>query len=417
VSVQDLGFHRLKDISAPERIYQLAGPGLQERFPPLKSLGAQTSLPVPLTPLVGRDDDLEYVRALIARPEVRLVTLTGTGGVGKTRLALAAAASLEEAFPHGVFFVPLAAVLHAEVMWKTIAGDLDVAGDGPAADAVTGYLGDRQPLLVLDNLEQLDGAAGVVAALLAAAPGLVVLTTSRRPLHLQGEHEQPVLALQIPREGGVQQVMACGAARLFVQQADMVRPGFAVTADNAADIAAICARLDGLPLAIELAASRATLLSPRALLARLGQSLDLAAGDTGRPSRQQTLRSTIAWSYDLLAPGLAEVFRRMGVFAGGCDLDALAAVAATDHGQEAGADPLKLAAGLLDVSLITVTEGADGEPRVGMLETIRQYAIECLRQVGDLDDTQRRHAKYYAALSFFGGDGAACWLGVPPGAG
>jgi predicted ATPase/class 3 adenylate cyclase len=397
VSVRDLGFHRLKDIEAPERIYQLVAAGLQERFPPLKSLGTQASLPVSLTPLVGRDGDLEQVRAAVARPAVRLVTLTGAGGVGKTRLALAAAASLDQEFPHGVFFVALAAVRDAEVMWKTIAGSLDVGGDGPAA--VTGYLGDRHSLLVLDNLEQLDGAAGVVAALLAAAPGLVVLATSRRPLHLQGEHEQPVPPLEIPRDPGVEQVAACDAARLFVQQADMVRPGFTLTQANAADIAAICRRLDGLPLAIELAASRVKLLAPRAVLARLGHSLGLAAADVDRPQRQQTLRDTIAWSYDLLSGDSADVLRRAGVFAGGCDLDALAAVAVADHGQGAEPDPLQLAAELLDVSLITVTEGAEGEPRVGMLETIREYALERLSQAGHLDDTRRRHAEYYAAFA------------------
>jgi predicted ATPase/class 3 adenylate cyclase len=399
VSVRDLGWHRLKDIEAPERIYQLTGPGLAERFPPLKSLGAQTSLPVPPTPLVGRDGDLAQLRAAIARPGVRLVTLTGTGGVGKTRLVLAAAASLCEAFEHGVFFVALAAVRDAEVMWKAIAADLDAGGDGPPEEAVTGYLSSRRALLVLDNLEQLDGAAGVVAALLGAAPRLVVLATSRRPLHLQGEHELPVPPLEMPRDTGVAEVASCGAARLFVQQAGMVRPGFALTQDNAADVAAICRRLDGLPLAIELAASRVKLLAPRALLARLGPSLGLAAADVGRPPRQQTLRDTIAWSYDLLAPDLAEVCRRMGVFAGGCDLDALAAVAVPAPGPAAVADPLQLAAGLLDVSLITVTEGVDGEPRVGMLETIREYALECLGQAGDLDDTRCRHARYYLAFA------------------
>ena len=405
VSVRDLGWHRLKDIEAPERIYQLVAPGLPGRFPPLKSLGAQSRLPVPLTRLVGRERDLGQVCAALTGPGVRLVTLTGTGGVGKTRLALAAAASLGQEFPHGVFFAALAAVRDAGVMWQAIAEGLDVAGDGPPADAVTGYLADRRALLVLDNLEQLDGAAGVVAALLAAAPGLVVLATSRRPLHLQGEEELPVPPLELPREASVEEVAACGAARLFVQQAAMARRGFALTPANAADVAAICERMDGLPLAIELAASRARLLAPGALLARLGRSLDLAAADVGRPSRQQTLRSTIAWSYDLLAPGLAEAFRRAGMFAGGCDLDALAAVAAPGHGpgaqgvQGAGADPLDLAAGLLDVSLVTVTDGADGEPRIGMLETIRHYALERLEQAGDLDDTRRRHAEYYAEVA------------------
>jgi predicted ATPase/class 3 adenylate cyclase len=401
VSVRDLGWHRLKDIQAPERIYQLVVPGLQDRFPPLKSLGAPTSLPVPPTPLVGRDGDLEQLR-MVLRPGVRLVTLTGTGGVGKTRLALAAAASLDKAFEHGVYFIALAAVRDAGVMWKTIADSLDAGGDGPAADAVTGYLRERRALLVLDNLEQLDGAGQVVAELLAAAPGLVVLVTSRRPLHLLGEHEWPVPPLEVPGEAGTAEVAACGAARLFAQQAAMVRPGFTVTEGNAADIAAICRRLDGLPLAIELAASRVKLLAPGALLARLGDSLGLAAGDAGRPSRQQTLRGTIAWSYDLLTPDLAEVFRRAGVFAGGCDLDALAAVAMADHGPgagAAGADPLEQAAGLLDVSLITVTDGADGEPRVGMLETIRQYALEQLGRAGDLDGIRRRHAEHYTAFA------------------
>jgi predicted ATPase/class 3 adenylate cyclase len=415
VSLRDLGWHRLKDIDAPERIYQLTIAGLQERFRALKSLGAVTRLPVPMTALVGRDGDLEQVRAAIVRPGVRLVTLTGTGGVGKTRLALAAAAALDESFENGVFFVALAAVRDAEIMWKTIAGDLDVGDDGSAA-AVTGYLRDRRALLVLDNLEQLDGAREVVTALLEAAPRLVVVATSRRPLHIQGEHEYPVPPLELPRDAGVPQaaeVAASGAARLFVQQAGMVRPGFTVTHGNAADIAAICRRLDGLPLAIELAASRVRLLAPAALLVRLEDSLDLAAADKGRPSRQQTLRSTIAWSYDLLPPDLGGVFRRMGVFAGGCDLGALAAIASTEHGEgpgagaapEAGmgpgasADPVQLAAGLVDVSLITVTEGADGEPRVTMLETVREYALERLGQAGELDDTGRQHAEYYAGLA------------------
>jgi predicted ATPase/class 3 adenylate cyclase len=397
VSIRDLGWHRLKDIEAPERIYQLVAPGLEERFPALKSLGTQTSLPLPPTPLVGRDGDLEQLRTVLRRPGVRLVTLTGTGGVGKTRLALAGAASLGGVFPHGVFFIPLAAVRDAEVMWKTIADVLDAGGDRPAADAVAELLSARRALLVLDNLEQLHGAAEVVAALLAAAPGLVVVATSRRPLHLQGEHEQPVPPLEVPRQADVEEVAACGAARLFAQQAAMVRPGFTITPGNAADVAAICQRLDGLPLAIELAASRVKLLAPKALLARLSQSLSLAVSDVGRPSRQRDLRNTIAWSYDLLTPDLAEVFRRAGVFAGGCDLDALAAVAMADHGP--GADPLQQVAELLDVSLITVTEGADGEPRVGMLETVREFALERLERSGDLDISRRRHADFYAALA------------------
>ncbi len=403
VSVDDLGWHRLKDIEAPERIYQLVADGLERRFPPLRSLGAQTSLPLPVTPLVGRDGEVQRLGAVLRQPGVRLVTLTGTGGVGKTRLALAVASSLGTAFPHGVFFIPLAAVRDAGVMWKALADGLDVVGDRPAAEMVTGHLSDRHALLVLDNLEQLDGAAGVVATLLPAAPGLVVLATSRGPLHLQGEHEQPVLPLEVPREAGagagVEEVAACAAAQLFVQQAAMVRPGFALTPGNAADVAAICRRLDGLPLAIELAASRARMLAPGALLARLGQSLGLAAGDVSRPSRQQTLRNTIAWSYDLLTGDLQEDLRRAGVFAGGCDFDAFATVALADHGPGAGFDLLQQVTELLDVSLITVTDDLDGEPRVGMLETIREFALERLAQAGELDITRRRHAGYYAAFA------------------
>jgi predicted ATPase/class 3 adenylate cyclase len=397
VSVRDLGWHRLKDIDAPERIYQLVIPGLPDQFPPPKSLGAQTSLPAPLTPLVSRDSELEQLRAAILRPQVRLVTLTGTGGVGKTRLAMAAAASLTEAFEHGIYFIALAAVRDAEVMWKTIAASLHVSGDEPAA--VTEYLQDRLVLLVLDNLEQLAGASEVVAGLLATAPGLVVLATSRRPLHLLGEYEQPVSPLEVPTEPGAAEVAACGAARLFVQQAAMVRPNFTITEANAADVAAICRRLDGLPLAIELAASRARLLPPRALLARLGDSLGLAAGAAVRPSRQQTLQNTIAWSYELLTPDLAGVFRRIGVFADGCDLDALAAVALAADEQVAGTDPLQPVAALLDLSLVTVAEGADGEPRVSMLETIRQYALDQLERSGNLDDVRRRHAAYFASFA------------------
>ena len=416
LSARDLGSHRLKDIEEPERIFQLAGPGLAERFPPLKSLGAQTSLPLPSAPLVGRDDDLEKLCTAVSRPEVRLLSLTGPGGVGKTRLALAAASSLGGAFGGGVYFVALAAVRDADVMWKAIAESLDAGGDGAAA--VTEHLREGQALLVLDNLEQLEGAAQVVAALLAAAPGAVVLATSRRPLHLQGEHEMPVPPLELPPEigtaagteagtaagtaAGAEAVAASAAARLFVRQAGLVRPGFAVSQGNAADIAAICRRLDGLPLAIELAAARVKLLAPRAILARLdhslGHSLGLASAEVERPARQQTLRNTIAWSYDLLDPDLARVFRRAGVFAGGCTPEDLAAVTAADGGL-AGSDPLDLVAGLADVSLVTVTEGIGGEPRAGMLTTIREYALERLAEAGELDQTRRRHAGQYAAFA------------------
>ncbi len=399
VSARDLGFHRLKDISEAERIWQLAGPGLREGFPPLKSLGTLTSLPVPATPLVGRDEDLARLLGLLSETRSRLVTLTGTGGVGKTRLSLAAAAAAGNAFPHGVYFVALAAVGDAEVMWKTLAASLYVAAGGPADEAVAGYLSGRRALLVLDNLEQLDGAGEVVAALLAAAPGLVVLATSRGPLRVMGEQEFPVPALEIAAGPDAAAVADSAAGRLFAQQARLVRPGFAVTAENAADVAALCRRLDGLPLAIELAASRIRLLAPRAMLTRIGPGL--GAAQAGRPLRQQTLRNLVAWSYELLTPDQAQVFRRISVFAGGCDLEALEAVAAAGDpaGSGLGSGPLDLVAELQEVSLITVTEEAGGEPRLGMLETIRDYALERLTQDDALDGTRRRHAEYYAAFA------------------
>jgi len=283
-------------------------------------------------------------------------------------------------------------------MWKTLADSLDVGADGQPADAVTGFLADRKALLILDNLEQLEDAATVVAALVAGAPQLMVLATSRRPLHVQGEHEVPVAALGLPGGTDAGSVAASGAGRLFVQQAQMVRPGFAVSDGNAADIAAILRRLDGLPLAVELAAARVKLLAPRALLTRLGQSLGLTSAEAGRPLRQQTLRRTVAWSYDLLAADAARVFRQLSVFRGGCDLEALAAVA-TASGETSEPDPLELAAGLQDVSLITLSEGADGEPRLGMLEIIREFALERLTQDDDLGGARQRHAEHYVAFA------------------
>ncbi|MGB9376607.1 MAG: adenylate/guanylate cyclase domain-containing protein [Mycobacteriales bacterium] len=390
-SVLDLGLHRLKDIDAPERLFQFVAPGLPTTFPPLKSLGALTSLPVPATPLVARQVELADLRACILQPGTRLVTLTGPGGVGKTRLALAVAGSLDDVFAAGIFFVPLASVSNADVMWKAIAEAINAGGEQEPSVAVKDHLGDRRSLLVLDNLEQLSGAAGVVADLLTAAPQLVVVATSRRPLHLQGESEYAVPTLAAPESADVGAIAASASVTLFVQQAALVRRGFTVTEANAEDVAAICRRLDGLPLAIELAASRVKLLPPKALLARLGDSLDLAATDIGRPSRQQTLRDTIAWSFDLLSAELRELFDGLGVFSGGTDLDGVAQVACP-----AGLDAMDAVSELLDLSLVTVNEMADGEPRIGMLETVREYAVDRLGSSGRIEESRRRHAEYYA---------------------
>ncbi|MGI8681688.1 MAG: tetratricopeptide repeat protein [Mycobacteriales bacterium] len=401
VGLRDLGLHRLKDLPAPERILQLVIAGLPSDFPPLKSLGAQTSLPVPPTPLVGRDEDLRRVRDRVLEGHVRLVSLTGAGGCGKTRLALAVAASLDEFFADGVFFVPLSAATDSDVMWMTIAESIGAAGEGPAPEATLRRLSSRRALLVLDNVEQIADAPVVVARLLEAAPSVTVLATSRRRLHLQAEYEQPVPPLGLPRgqPRSVGEASASGAVQLFLQHAAMVRPGFTLTPANVDDVAAICRRLDGLPLAIELAAARLKLLAPEALLRRLDRRLTLVAGDAGRPERQQNLRATISWSRDLLPADLRPVFDRFGVFAGGCDLEALIAVATSGEGADSLDDPLLPVSELVDASLVTVADGADGEPRIGMLQTIREFALEQLAGSGGLDDVGRRHAEHFLALA------------------
>lgn len=382
VQLSDLGTHRLKDIAQPERLFQLAGPGLGSRFAPLKTLGTVSSLPLPATPLVGRRSELRALTALLRRPEVRLLTLTGTGGSGKTRLAVALARELADSFPDGAYFVPLAAVSAAPVMWTTIAETLDVPPAERAPPALFTHISHRRTLLVLDNLEQIPAAGTVVAELLAAAEQLVVLATSRRPLHVLGEHEHQVPALQLTGEAG--------AVQLFVQAARMVRSNFAVTENNAAEVTAICRRLDGLPLAIELAAARVKLLSPHALLTRLDSALDLASGYQQRPARQQTLRDTFSWSYQLLTDRQQRFFRRLAVFAGGADLAGVAAVCG-----DPSDEPLDLIADLVDASLLAVSDDADGEPRMHLLDTVRTFGLEELVRNDELDLAQSRHAHHF----------------------
>ncbi len=398
VGLRDLGAHQLKDMPVPEHLFQLQVAGLEDQFPPLKSLGTASSLPTPPTALVGRDGELAELAAAVGSPHVRLVTLTGPGGSGKTRLAIGLAKTLVDDFPDGVFFVPLATVTTAEVMWTTIAETLDVPPEGRIPPGFFTHVAHRSALLVLDNLEQLPVADAVVAELLSEAPQVVVVATSRRPLHVMGEHEHAVPPLELPEDDSLGEAEASGAVQLFINQARKVRPSFTVTADNSAAVAAISRRLDGLPLALELAASRTKLLSPRALLARLDQALDFTAASGHGPSRQKTLRDTIAWSCDLLTSDQRGFFRRLGVFAGGADLDAIAAVIATD-GEPAVTDPLDVVADLVDASLVTVKETPDGEPRIGMLETVRVYALDELTATGELEPTQQRHALHYLRVA------------------
>ncbi|HLL07426.1 MAG TPA: tetratricopeptide repeat protein [Nocardioidaceae bacterium] len=397
VGLRDLGSHQLKDIPRPERLFQLAIDGLGVDFPPLKTLGAASRLPRPATPLVGRDGELAELSALLRSPQVRLVTLTGPGGTGKTRLGIALAQRLVERFPDGVYFVPLGSVTTSDVMWTSIAEVLDMPPEARMPPEFFALVRHRSSLVVLDNLEQIEAADGVVATLMDEAPQMVVIATSRRPLHVSAEHEHPVPPLRLPPpDGTVAEAELSSAVQLFVHHARKVRAGFQLTAGNAADVIEVCRQLDGLPLAIELVAARTKLLSPAALRARLDKALDLATASRQVPSRQRTLRDTIAWSHDLLDATQQAFFRRLGVFAGGADLEAIAALNADLLGD---ADPVDFVADLVDQSLATVAEDHRGEPRVGMLQTVRTYALDQLRAAGDLDSTRQSHAEYYLSVA------------------
>jgi predicted ATPase len=353
---------------------------------PVPEASAVTNLPVPPTPLIGREDELAALVELAGRPDVRLVTLTGIGGTGKTRLAVAAAAEVAPKLGRA-FFVDLAPVAEPSVVGSAIAQVLGVeeGSDVPVAEAIARGLGDGSALLVLDNFEQVMPAADLVHDLLAAAPELRVLVTSQAPLHLREEHEYPLAPL------GEQ-----SAVDLFLARAQAVKPGFELTDENSEAVAGICRRLDGLPLALELAAARVKLLSPEAILRRLEDSLDLLTGGASDlPSRQRTLRDAIDWSYQLLEPAEQALLARLGVFAGGCSLELADAVA----GEAAGVgDSLETLASLIDKSLVRQRDGADGEPRFDLLETIREFALERLEERGELEELRRRHAERFLVL-------------------
>jgi non-specific serine/threonine protein kinase len=362
------------------------------------------NLPAQPRSLVGRDNEMSAVTTLLRRKDVRLLTLTGPGGTGKTSLALQAATGLLDDFAGGVFFVSLAAISDAHLVASVIAHELAVqeAGGKPLLDSLKEYLRDKQMLLVLDSFEHLLPAAALVAELLAECPRLKILATSRALLHLRAEHEYSLPPLALPdleRLPAPEALARCPAVALFMQRAVAVKPDFAMHQENARAIAGICIRLDGLPLAIELAAAHIRMLSPQSLLARMEKRFQLLTGGArDLPARQQTMRDAIAWSYELLSEDEKLLFRRLSVFVGGCALEAIEAVC--DGTGDLKVDMLSGVASLVDKSLVRQSEQTYGdEAQFCMLETIREYGLECLATSGESEALQQRHAAFYLALA------------------
>ncbi|HSL97551.1 MAG TPA: tetratricopeptide repeat protein [Candidatus Deferrimicrobiaceae bacterium] len=416
ISLRGLGSHRLKDLREPQPLCQIVADGLRLEFPPLRSLDARpNNLPTQLTSFVGREHELAEVRRLLAAN--RLVTLTGPGGTGKTRLALQAAADAADDYPDGVYFVALETVREPTLVEPRIASSIGLAEGGiqHSGSTLRDWLVGKRVLLVLDNFEQVVAAGPVVADLLRDAPGLSVMATSRAVLRISGEQEYPVPGLPVPPDPSSMPALEVAqlspaeraldpavlstyeAVKLFIARAAAVRPDFAVTSDNAPSVAAIVARLHGMPLAIELAAARVKLLAPDAILARLESRLSLlSAGSRDLPERQQTLRGAIAWSYDILDENCRRHLDRLSVFEGGFDLPATEAVCGP--AEELGMDVLDGLVSLADQSLIRTVD-APGEPRFQMLDTIREFAAEQLVIRGEADAIRDRHARWFLELA------------------
>jgi predicted ATPase/DNA-binding XRE family transcriptional regulator len=385
-----------------DRIALLAAarPGATATVPAVHARSSPpVALPRPPTRLIGREDDVATLCDLLSQQDGHLVTLTGPGGTGKTHLALAVAPNLHSHFPDGVVFVDLSPLIDPVRVLPTIASELGVRerGEEPVGQSLGRHLRDRRLLLVLDNCEQVLGMAPDLAALLAACPALTVLATSREVLRLRGEQEMPVapLALPDPNVRSLAALSQVPAVALFVERARSSDPTFTLTAQNVEAVVSICRRLDGLPLAIELAAVRSKVLPPPALNHRLTHSLSLLTGGArDAPARQRTLRHAIAWSYDLLEPQEQVLFRHLAVFVGGGTLEAAEAVASSDVG-----DLLTGIASLVDASLLRQEKGEEGEPRFRMLETIREFGLERLEASGEESATRDRHTRYFRDLA------------------
>jgi predicted ATPase/class 3 adenylate cyclase len=403
LTFRDLGEHRLKDLSGPQRLHQLCIEGLAADFPPPRTIeGRATNLPAQPTPLVGRSRELESVRTLLLGEGTRMVTLTGPGGTGKTRLALQVAADLLDEFPDGVYGVLLAPIADPDVVPLELARVLGVEETSTLsiAEALKAAVANRRTLILFDNFEHVGPASGLLGDLLGSCPGLKALVTSREPLRIAAERQYPVPPLGLPASSVKSALEAAEyeAVMLFVERARAVRPDFELTDETAPIVAEICERLDGLPLAIELAAAWSKVLPPAALLRRLERRLELpATRGADVPARQSTIRQAIAWSYDLLADEERRLHARLSVFVGGFTLEAAERVVAPAG--EPAPDVLEGVGSLVDRSLLRETEDAAGEPRFTMLATIREYALEHLLDTGDNEDLLRRHALEFARFA------------------
>jgi len=401
LTLKDLGMHRLKDLARPERLFQLTVEGLAADFAPLKTMEATpNNLPTQLTSFIGRDDQVREAKQLLARS--RLLTLTGPGGTGKTRLSLQIAAEVLDQFADGVYFVPLSAVHDPELVPSAIAQALAVSTTGSRRpiDALLDHLREKRTLLVLDNFEQVLEAAAIATQLLEGSAGLRVLVSSRAVLRVSGEQEFPVPPLALPdlkALPGLAVLSQFEAVRLFIERAVAVKPDFQATNENAPAIAGICERVDGLPLAIELAAARVKLFSPQALLSRLEKSLSaLGSGARDAPARQQTLRGAILWSYDMLDAVSRRLLARFSVFARGGNLEQVEPVCGP--ADDVGGDIVNSLDQLADQSLLRRLPDFD-EPRFLMLQTIRDFAAERLEESGEGQLIRDRHLKTFIALA------------------